>query len=375
MSIAFIDLAAQKRVLGDRITAAMERVLGHCGFINGPEVRAFEEQLAAFSGAQHAIGCANGTDALMLVLMAENIGPGDAVFVPSFTFVATAEVVPFLGATPVFVDVQEETFNMDSQSLEAAVQTALHKGLKPRAVIPVDLFGLSADYDALVPVARQYGLTVIADSAQGFGCSYHGRRSGTLGDYTTTSFFPAKPLGCYGDGGAILTDDADKAALIRSLAVHGTGKDRYDNVRIGVNSRLDTLQAAILSEKLAIFEEEIAARNRIADRYTQGLAGVVKTPDVPQGLVSVWAQYTVRVKHRNAFAENMKRLGVPTAIYYATPLHEQTGYRGFPVPEAGLPVSNVLAQDVISLPMHPYLDEQTQDRIIEAVKASCTDAV
>ena len=368
MSLAFIDFKAQLAVLDRRIQDAITRVLDHGSFISGPEVRQLEGKLAEFCGARHAITCANGTDALSLTLLAEGIGPRDAVFVPSFTFVATAEVIPSCGANPVFVDVREDTFNMDPASLEAAIEVAIHNGLNPRAVIPVDLFGLPADYATINAIAQNHGMTVIADSAQSFGARYNGKRTGTLGTYTTTSFFPAKPLGCYGDGGAIFTDDDQKAALLRSLTVHGKGADKYDNVRIGVNSRLDTLQASILLEKLAIFEGEIEARNRAAEFYSEQLRDVVETPIVPDGLVSVWGQYTIKVRERDRFAAEMKAQGIPTAIYYSKPLHLQTGYRRFLRPLDGLPVSEKLAREVISLPMHPYLDEKTQVRIVTAVK-------
>lgn len=370
MSIAFIDLKAQASALGGRIESAIARVLAHGAFIGGPEVGELEAQLATFCGARHAISCANGTDALYLVLLAEGIGPGDAVFVPSFTFVSTAEIVPLTGATPVFVDVGESDFNMDPASLKAAIAHADRNGLRPRAVIPVDLFGLPADYDSIHSLTEKHRLTVIADSAQGFGASYRGRRTGTLAAYTTTSFFPAKPLGCYGDGGAIFTDDDEKAALLRSLAVHGKGTEKYDNVRVGVNSRLDTLQASILIEKLSIFEQEIEARNRIAAHYAQGLADIATIPTIPHGLVSVWAQYTLKIEERERFAAEMKAQGIPTAVYYPTPLHLQTGYRNHPVVPGGLPVSERLSRQVISLPMHPYLDLATQDRIIEAARGA-----
>jgi dTDP-4-amino-4,6-dideoxygalactose transaminase len=370
MSIAFIDLKAQSAILNGRIEAAIGRVLEHGAFISGPEVRELEQRLTAFCGARNAISCANGTDALSLVLLAEGIGLGDAVFVPAFTFVATAEVVPLTGATPVFVDVREDTFNLDVESFKAAIEAAIRNGLNPRAVIPVDLFGLPADYAAIGAVAREYGMTVIADSAQGFGAWYHGRRTGVLANYTTTSFFPAKPLGCYGDGGAVFTDDDEKAALLRSLAVHGKGAEKYDNVRIGVNSRLDTLQAAILLEKLAIFEQEIEGRNRAAAFYMQGLRDIAETPMVPEGLTSVWAQYTLKMKNRDSFASEMKSQGIPTAVYYPTPLHLQTGYRQYPTAPGGLPVSERLSRQVISLPMYPYLDEVTQATIITAAKSA-----
>jgi len=333
-------------------------------------VHALERELAAFCGARHAISCASGTDALLLVLMAKGIGPGDAVFCPAFTFCATAEVVVLAGATPVLVDVDATTFNIDAASLERGIATAERHGLKPKAVIPVDLFGLSADYDAILPVARAHGLFVLDDAAQGFGGSYKRRKIGTFGDATATSFFPAKPLGCYGDGGAILTDDDKLVAVIKSLRVHGEGVDRYDNVRIGMNGRLDTVQAAVLLEKLKIFPDEVETRGRVAKRYDGGLGNVAIVPRVPDGSISVWAQYTIRLEpgRRDALAAALKAEGIPTAIYYAKPLNRQQAYQHYPVAEGGVPVSEQLSEEVISLPMHAYLDEATQDRIIEAVR-------
>lgn len=370
--IAFIDINAQRRRLGARVDDAVARVLAHCQFINGPEVAQFEADLAAFAGARHVVACASGTDALLMVLMAKGIGRGDAVLCPSFTFCATGEVVALTGATPVFVDVDEHTFNIDPASLARGIATARAEGLRPRAVIPVDLFGQSADHDAVAAVAAGEGLFVLDDAAQGFGASYKGRRLGRFGLATATSFFPAKPLGCYGDGGAILTDDADLAETLRSVRVHGQGTDKYDNVRLGLTARLDTMQAAVLIEKLKIFDDEIAARNRAAARYSEALADVVGVPRVAEGNVSVWAQYTIRLGRvdRDAFAARLKALGVPTAIYYPRSLHQQTAYRHYPVAEGGLPVSERLSRDVISLPMHAYLDAATQDRVIAAVRAA-----
>jgi len=349
----------------------MRRTLDHGAYIMGPELGELEAKLAEFCGARHAIGCSNGTDAITLVLMAKNVGQGQAVFCPSFTFAATAEVVAFLGATPFFVDIEPETYNMDPASLKAAIGEAKEAGLKPVGVISVDLFGLPADYDTIEPVVRENGLWLLSDSAQGFGGIYRDRKVGTIGIATTTSFFPAKPLGCYGDGGAVFTDDDDLAALIRSLLFHGKGDDRYDNVRIGMNGRLDSFQAGILLEKLAIFPGEIEERNRIAARYNQGFENLLVTPHVPDGSVSVWAQYTVRApgKDRNAIVTALKEKGVPTAIYYPKPLHQQTAYKDFPVAASGLPVSERVAQEVFSLPMHAYLDEETQDFIIDSVRS------
>ena len=369
--VAFIDIGAQRRRLGASIDDAVGRVLTHCQFINGPEVTKLEADLAAFSGAKHVVACASGTDALLMVLMAKNVGPGDAVFCPSFTFCATGEVVALAGATPIFVDVDETTFNMDVESLKRGIATAKKLGLKARAVIPVDLFGQPADHDAIAAVAKAEGIFVLDDAAQGFGATYKSKRIGTLGLATATSFFPAKPLGCFGDGGAIFTDDAELAEALRSVRVHGAGSDRYDNVRLGLTARLDTMQAAILIEKLKIFPDEIEARNKVAQRYAQGLSGVVSVPHVAEGNVSVWAQYTIRLPQgidRTAFGDALKAQGVPSAIYYPKSMHQQTAYKHFPVADGGLPVCERLSQDVIALPMHAYLDVAGQDRVIKAVR-------
>jgi len=370
--LPFIDVAAQRRRLGTRIDDAINRVLTHCQFIMGPEVAALERDLAAFCGARHAIGVASGTDALVLVLMAYGIGRGDAVLCPAFTFSATAESVALVGATPVFVDVLEETFNLDPASLVRGIETARRLDLAPRAVMAVDLFGLPADYEAIGRIAQQHGLKVIDDAAQSFGATYHNRKIGMLGDVTATSFFPAKPLGCYGEGGAVFTDDDDLAALVKSLRNHGAGEDRYDNVRIGINGRLDTIQAAVLIEKLKIFPDEIAARDRAAQRYNELLGDIATVPQVPSGLGSVWAQYTIRLPagQRDSFAATLRAQGIPTAVYYPKPTHRQTAYRDYPLADGGLPVTDRLADEVISLPMHAYLDEATQDRIVKAVRAA-----
>jgi dTDP-4-amino-4,6-dideoxygalactose transaminase len=367
--IEFIDLGAQRRRIGARMDEAILRVVNHGKYILGPEVAELERKLAALCGAKHCIGVANGTDALLLGLMAKGVKAGDAVLVPSFTFAATAEVVALVGATPVFVDVLEYSFNLDSASLEAGIAAAKAAGLRPVAVIAVDLFGQPADYASIEPVARRHGLWVMADAAQSFGASFRGRKVGSIGDIATTSFFPAKPLGCYGDGGAIFTDDDELARVIRSLRVHGQGTDKYDNVRIGVNGRLDTMQAAVLLQKLEIFEDEIAARARVAERYNQRLGNLVGVPRLITGATSVWAQYTIVTDRRAAVIAACKAAGVPTAIYYPLPLSQQTAYRHYPQPAAGVPVSERLARQVVSLPMHPYLDEPTQDRVIDAVRA------
>jgi dTDP-4-amino-4,6-dideoxygalactose transaminase len=372
--IPFIDVAAQRRRLGRNIDDAVGRVLSHCQFIQGPEVRALESELAAFCGARHAIGCASGTDALLLVLMAWGIGAGDAVICPAFTFCATAEVAALVGATPIMADVVAGTFNLDPVSCERAVATAKRLGLKPRAVIPVDLFGLPADHDGIAAIASAHGLLVLDDAAQAFGATYKDRKLGTQATATATSFFPAKPLGCYGDGGAVFTDDDDLAARIKSLRVQGESTDKYDAAHIGITGRLDSIQAAILLEKLKIFPEEILARGHVASRYEAGLADVATVPRVGNEQTSVWAQYTIRLApgRRDTLAAALKTQGIPTAIYYAKPLHRQAAYRRFPVVDGGLPVSERLAEEVISLPMHAYLDQPLQDRIIKAVRRALT---
>jgi dTDP-4-amino-4,6-dideoxygalactose transaminase len=368
--IPFIDVAAQRRRLGRAVDEAIARVLAHCQFINGPEIPALEAELAAFCGARHAIACSSGTDALRLVLMAWGVGPGDAVICPAFTFCAAAEVVALCGATPMMADVQAETFNLDPFSCERAVAAAKRLGLMPRAIIPVDLFGLPADHDAIAAVAAAHDLKVLDDAAQAFGASYRGRKLGVLAPATATSFFPAKPLGCYGDGGAIFTADHELAARLRSLRVHGQGADKYDAAAIGMTGRLDSIQAAILLEKLKIFPDEIVARNAVAQRYAAGLAGVATLPRAGNESTSVWAQYTIRLApgRRDVLADALKAQGIPTAIYYAKPLHRQAAYRDFPMADGGLPVSERVAEEVISLPMHAYLDPPVQDRIIAAIR-------
>jgi dTDP-4-amino-4,6-dideoxygalactose transaminase len=368
--IPFIDVAAQRRRLGSAIDDAVIRVLNHCQFILGPEVRTFESDLAAFCGARHVVTCASGTDALVLALRAMGVGPGDAVLCPSFTFCATAEVVALVGATPVFVDVDAKTFNIDVKGIAGAVETARQADLNPKAIIPVDLFGLPADHAAIRTATDADNLLILDDAAQSFGATCDNRRLGTFGYCTATSFFPAKPLGCYGDGGAVMTDDDGLADAMRSLRVHGQGSDKYDNVRIGLASRLDTIQAAILIEKLKIFPDEIDGRNAIARRYNEGLNDVAIVPGVSVGMTSVWAQYTIRVEggRRDALAAELKAERIPTAIYYPIPLHRQQAYKQYPVGKGGVAVSDRLADEVISLPMHAYLDTSTQDRIIDATR-------
>ncbi|WP_371423194.1 DegT/DnrJ/EryC1/StrS family aminotransferase [Tardiphaga sp.] len=369
--VPFIDLNAQRQRLGTSIDEAVTRVLNHCQFINGPEVAKLEAELAKYCGAKHVISCASGTDALMMVLMAKKIGPGDAVLCPSFTFCATGEAVALVGASPVFVEVDEVTFNISPESVKRGIATAKKAGLKPRAIIPVDLFGQPADLDAISAIAGAEGMFVLEDAAQAFGATYKGKRVGTSALATTTSFFPAKPLGCFGDGGAIFTDDDQLAEDLRSIRIHGQGSDKYDNVRLGITGRLDTIQAAVLLEKLKIFDDEIAARNKVADRYARSLGNLVMVPRVAEGNTSIWACYVIRLPKgtdRDAFANALKAQGVPTAIYYAKSMHMQTAYKDYPVVDGGLPVCEALSADVISLPVHAYLDEATQDRVIQAVR-------
>jgi dTDP-4-amino-4,6-dideoxygalactose transaminase len=346
----------------------------------GPEIAELEKALGDFGQAPFVLSCGSGTEALQLPLMAWGIGPGDAVFCPSFSFAATAEVMPLVGASPVFVDVRPDTFTLDPERLEAAIQAVKAEGvLTPRAIMAVCLFGQPADYPALAEIARRHGLKLIADSAQGFGCTLDGHHPIHWADVATTSFFPAKPLGAYGDGGAVLSKDARLHDLLVSLRVHGQAvksdiegrtfehDPKYLNMRVGMNSRMDTLQAAILLQKLTIFADEIEARNRVADRYAAGLAGVVETPVVIPGGRSVWAQYTVKCADRDGLAAHLKAAEVPTAVYYPIPIHQQAVYSGYPAP-GGLPVTDALAGQVLSLPMHPYLQSDAQDQVIAAVR-------
>ncbi len=370
LDVSFIDLSAQRARLGDRIDKALAGVLAHGRFILGPEVTRLEEQLCSFAGVDHTISCANGTDALVLAMMALEVGAGDAVLVPSFTFSASAESVVLAGATPVFVDVLEHTFNIDPLGLHAGLEAARDSGLRPRALMSVDLFGQPADYDALAAFCDDNGLVLIDDAAQSFGGAYHGARIGTLAAITTTSFFPSKPFACYGDGGAVFTDDERLAELMRSLRVHGQGANKYDNVRIGMNSRLDSLQAAILIEKLSIFEDEIASRQAVADRYTEGLRDVVVAPTVIEGVASAWALYTIRIRdgRRDDVQRALGEVGVPSVAYYPRPLHRQPAYAHYPV-AGDLAVSARLCAEVLSIPMHPYIASGVQDAIIDVIRA------
>lgn len=369
----FIDLKAQYQLISAEIGTRLAAVLEKQAFIQGPEVKELEQELAQFCGAKHVVTCANGTDALQLAMMALGIGHGDAVFVPSFTYTATAEVILLLGARPIFVDSDPITFNIDYQSAEDAIQRVCNAGeLRPAALLTVDLFGQPVDYSRARELADRYNLAFISDAAQGFGASFNGQRVGSgLADITTTSFFPAKPLGCYGDGGAVFTDNSDWAEVIRSICLHGKGKEKYDVVRVGVNSRLDTLQAAILLPKLAIFPNEIEKRHEVAKKYSQWLSEHVAVPLLPNGDDrSAWAQYTIKVSNRDAVQARLKDAGVPSNVYYPRPMHLQPAYLPFGDGEGSLPVAEQLCQQVLSLPMHPYLLESEIEQICSAVIAA-----
>ena len=378
--IPFIDLQAQRTRLGQPLEDAILKVVRSGAYVMGPEIAAFEAALATFGKAPFALSCGSGTEALILPLMAWGVGAGDAVFCPAFTFAATAEVMPLVGASPVFVDICPDTYNLDAAKLDAAIISVKAKGkLTPRAVIAVDLFGQPADYPALAEVATRHGLKLIADSAQGFGCTLNGRHPIHWADVTTTSFFPAKPLGCYGDGGAVLCKDARLHDLLVSLRVHGQAvasdlegrtfdhDPKYLNMRVGMNGRMDTLQAAVLLQKLTIFADEIVARNRVAARYAAGLGDVVRAPAMIEGGTSVWAQYTIETDNRDGLATHLRAQEIPTAVYYPIPLHRQAPYAHYPQP-GGLPVTDAAAERVISLPMHPYLEPADQDRIVAEIR-------
>lgn len=366
--IPFIALNQQYERLKPQIDSRIQKVLNHGQFIMGPEIAELETELSKFVGVRHGIGCSSGTDALLMVLMAWGIGPGHAVFVPTFTFVATAEVVSLLGATPVFVDIDLNTFNIDAKSLESTIEKVKReKRLSPKAVIPVDMFGLPADYDAINPIAKRNGLKILEDAAQSFGALYKERRAGSLGDAATTSFFPAKPLGCYGDGGAIFLNDDETAEAIRSIRVHGQGENKYENIRIGLNGRLDTMQAAVLLAKMTVFEEEIKVKNQIATRYTKGFQHRFVTPHIPQGYLSVWAQYSLLAsssEERESCLRRYKDVGIPTAIYYPKPLHLQKAFCHLGYKKGDFPMAEEVSKKIFSIPMHPYLSSELVDRIV-----------
>lgn len=371
----FRDLKKQYEVLKPQIDAAIADVVTSSHFISGPQVAALEKKLAAYVGVKHCITCGNGTDALTLALMAWNVGAGDAVFVPDFTFFSSGECPAYEGATPIFVDVDPHTYNMDPDKLQQAIEQVRSEGnLTPKAVVAVDLFGQTADYDGILPLCKQYGLLLLEDGAQGFGGSLHGKRACSFGDIGTTSFFPAKPLGCYGDGGAIFTDNDEWAALIRSLAVHGkSGQDKYNNIRLGMNSRLDTLQAAVLDVKFEAFRtHELEDVNRAAAWYTETLQGSgLVLPEVRPGFVSSWAQYTVQLPQgtdRAAVQAELKEKGIPSMVYYAKPMHHQGAFANTRSAQADCPVTERLCETVLSLPVHPYMSEQQVREISDAVR-------
>lgn len=359
----FIDLKRQYERIKDTVSANINAVLEHGQYVFGPEITALEAKLAEFAGTKHCVACSSGTDALLMPLMAWGAGPGDAVFTTPFTFVATAEIISLAHATPVFVDILGDTFNMDPDKLEEAIIRVKSEGkLVPKAIIPVDLFGQSADYDKIGKIAEKHGLLLLEDAAQGFGGNIRGKRNGSFGDCAATSFFPAKPLGCYGDGGAIFTNDDDLSELLRSIRVHGMSNDRYNNVRIGLNGRIDSMQAGVLLAKLEIFEEELQLRDAVAKKYAEGLQGKgVVTPVVPEGYFSSWAQYSVLAEnreHRESLMAKLKEAGVPTAIYYPIPLHMQTAYSYLGHKKGDFPVCEHVGERIFSLPMHPYLTDE-----------------
>ena len=370
----FRDLQKQYQVLKKDMDAEIQQVLTQANFISGSQVSELEEMLADYVGVKHCVTCANGTDALSLALMVWNIGPGDAVFVPDFTFFSTGEVVAARGAVPIFVDVDADSFNMDAASLERAVLKVQEEGrLKPRVVALVDLFGCPADYDQLLPIAKKYNLLVLEDGAQGFGGNLHGKKNCSFGDISTTSFFPAKPLGCYGDGGAVFTDNDEWAQLLKSYRIHGKGDNKYDNVRIGLNSRLDTLQAAILKVKLKAFAGyELADVNAAADKYTARLKDIVKVPEISEGYYSSWAQYTIRLKdeeQRNGLQAYLKGKNIPSMIYYPKAMHRQEAFAGLDTQKTELEITEALCRTVLSLPLHPYMEDAEIAEVCDAVTA------
>jgi UDP-2-acetamido-2-deoxy-ribo-hexuluronate aminotransferase len=367
----FIDLKTQYEKIKDNVDKRIHDVLNHNKYIMGPEITQMEKELAKFAGTKYCVSCASGTDALLMPLMAWEIGEGDAVFTTPFTFVATAEVISLRNATPVFVDIDEDTYNIDPKELEKTIIKVKDEGkLNPKAIIPVDLFGLPANYEEIQKIAKKYDLLLLEDAAQGFGGNINGKRAGSFGDVGATSFFPAKPLGCYGDGGAIFTDSEDMYEKLQSVRVHGQGGDKYDNIRLGLNGRMDSIQAAVIISKLEIFEKELKERNRVADSYTEKLKNKYVTPKVPEGYFSAWAQYSILSEsenHRNELQNKLKENGIPSAIYYPIPLHMQTAYKYLNYKENDMPVSESVAKRIFSLPMHPYLKEEEIETICKVL--------
>jgi len=364
----FIDLAFQQTLIKTEIDAAIQTVLSHGKYIMGPEVFELEKRLAEYVGVKHGISCASGTDALLMALLALGVKSNDAVFTSPFTFIATAEVISLIGATPVFVDIDPKTYNIDPEQLALAIKATTASSLNPKGIIPVDIFGLPADYDAIKQVAAQNDLFVLEDAAQSLGAEYKNRKACSVADVACTSFFPAKPLGCYGDGGMIFTEDDEIAERLKSIRVHGKGTHKYDNLRIGINGRLDTLQAAILSAKLNIFPDEVELRQQVANRYTELFSerSTVVPPHIPEDHKSAWAQYSVLAEddqHRSQLQEKLKSANIPTAIYYPTPLHLQTAFSNLGYKEGDFPISENCSERIFSLPMHPYLKEEDQVKI------------
>jgi UDP-2-acetamido-2-deoxy-ribo-hexuluronate aminotransferase len=375
----FIDLKKQYEIIEPIVQKRINAVLQHGKFIMGPEIIELERRLASYVGCKYCVSCASGTDALLLCLMAYEIGPGDGVITTPFTFIATAEVICLLGATPIFVDIDDNTFNIHPQKLEELMESlqngkppavGISPNIKPKGIITVDLFGLPAEYGEIDRIAREYELFVLEDAAQSFGGSYKGRVVGNLGDIAATSFFPAKPLGCYGDGGAIFTNDEALTERVCSLREHGKGSHKYDNVRVGINGRLDTLQAAILLAKLEIFDDEIEKRQKVASRYSESLTAFLKVPHVPTGLRSAWAQYSVVSEEREKCMDRLREAGIPTAIYYPRPLHMQTAFSHLGYRQGDFPVSEYVSERIFSLPMHPYLEKDAQIEIANVLKRS-----
>lgn len=368
----FIDLQSQYNILKETINNNIHKVLDHGAYIMGPEINELEKQLADYAGVKYAVSCSNGTDALLMPLMAWGIGPGDAVFTSPFTFIATAEVVQLLGATPIFVDINPETFNIDPDKLNLEIEKVKSAGLlTPKAIIPVDLFGLCSDYNRIDEIAKRHSLVVLEDAAQSFGAEYNGKKSCSFGDCAATSFYPAKPLGCYGDGGAIFTDDKELYDILTSIRVHGQGSDKYNNVRIGINGRLDTMQAAVLLAKLTVFEDEVKKRNEAAKKYSEKLQDVLKVPVIPQEYLSVWAQYSLLAEsneQRTEIMQYLKSHGIPTVIYYPKPLHLQTAFENLKYNTGDFPISESIAERIFSLPMHPYLTNEEIDTICDRIR-------
>ena len=366
--ISFIDLKRQQQKIRSELDCAIKNVLDHGKYIMGPEVSIFEKDIRDFCNSKYAITCANGTDALTMVLMAWGIGPGDAVFVPNFTYVATAEAPAQLGATPFFVDVNEDTFNMSFESFKSSISDAIKLGLNPKVVIPVDLFGRPSNFEEINQIARSKNIKVLIDAAQSFGGNYKGKCVGSMGDATTTSFFPAKPLGCYGDGGAVFTQNKSLSELLNSIRFHGKGDEKYDNVRVGINSRLDTLQAAILIEKLKIFRQELELRQKVADFYNSELSGIFNVPRIDNDFKSSWAQYTLIVENRDELQKKLNKNGIPSVVYYPKSLSQQEGYKDYPCSSSGLKISEELANKVLSLPMHPYIELNELEKVVKTLK-------